>query len=118
MSKVGIGVGEEFPLGDPPPDTSEPERPHRHAGWHLALNIALRLALLALIIAGIVWMFTGFGVHPGYAPYGYHRHFFFPFFPLLLVLLLIFAFRRRHYYGYCHFRRWHDELHRGHGERF
>jgi hypothetical protein len=66
-------------------------------------------------------MFTGFGAawHGPYAYYpGWHGHFFFPFFPLLLVLLLIFAFRRRHYYGYCNFRHWHDEMHRERGERF
>ena len=122
MSKVGIGVGEEFPLGDPPPDPPEPERRYRHGGWHVALHIGLRIALIALVIAVIAWMFTGFGAYAGHGPYayypGWHRHFFFPFFPLFLVLLLIFAFRRRHYYGYCHFRRWRDELHHERGERF
>jgi len=121
MPKLGIGVGEEFPVGDPPPNAPEPERRHRRSGWHFAFHILLKVAAIALVIGLIGWMFYGFGGawHGPYAYYpGWHGHFFFPFFPLLLVLLLIFTFRRRHYYGYgCEMRRWHDEMHRERGER-
>jgi hypothetical protein len=121
MPKISVGVGEEFPAGDPP-QPLEPERPPRRRGWHFAFHIFLRLAFIALVIGLIGWVFFG-GPIFGHGPYpdhaGWHGHFF-PFFPLLLVLFLIFAFRRRRYgygcYGYD-MRRWHDELHRERGER-
>jgi hypothetical protein len=119
MPKLGIGVGEEFPVGDPPAVEPEPERPHRPSGWHIAFHILVRVAAIALVIGLFAWAFHGFGAPYAYQP-GVHRHFFFPFFPVLLIVLLIFAFRRRHYYGYrygCDMRRWHDELHRERGER-
>lgn len=120
MAKFGIGVGEDFPAGDPPPDPTQSDPPHRRRGWHIALHIALRLALIALVIGAAVWLFHGFG-----GPYaGPHRYGFFPLFPLLLVVLLIFALRRRHYCGYGwrmrylhdEMRHWHDEMHRERGE--
>ena len=123
MAKFGIGVGEEFPAGEPSPETPPPERRHRHSGWHIALHIAARLAVVALVIGAAVWLFHGFGgPYPG--PYaGYHRYGFFPFFPLLLIVLLIFALRRRHHCGHgWRYRRldemryWHEQMHRERGE--
>lgn len=116
MAKFGIGVGEEFPAGDPSPDRLPPDHRHRRGGWHITLHIALRLAVIALVIGAFVWLFHGFG-----GPYaGPHRYGFFPFFPLLIIVLLIFALRRRHYcghgwrmrYRYDEMRYWHDQMHR------
>jgi hypothetical protein len=127
MPKIGIGVGEEFPAQEPPPHTSEPEKPHRHGRWNIAGRIILKIAFVVLAISLIGWLFHAFAGpfawHGPYAygPYGYHPgwhgHFFFPFFPILLVLLLTFAFRRRHHGYGCSMRRWHDEMHRERGER-
>lgn len=131
MPKIGIGVGEEFPAQEPPPNSPEPEkdpkRRHRHGGWHFACHILLKIAFVVLAIGLIGWLFHAFAGpfawHGPYAygPYGFHPgwhgHFFFPFFPFLLVMLLIFAFRRRHYGYGCGMRRWHDEMHRERGER-
>src|SRR5579872_2075089 len=116
MAKFGIGVGEEFPAGEPSPDSHSPDRLHLHSRWHLALHMALRLAVIALVIGAAVWLFHGFG-----GPYaGPHRFGFFPFIPLFLIALLIFALRRRHYCGhgwrmgirYDEMRYWHDQMHR------
>src|SRR5690242_18783361 len=102
MSKIGIGVGEEFTVEDPPPPPPPPseeerERRERHWRWHRWLHLATRLAFLALIVSGIVWLFAG----PHYAMSDaagavrpYPHHFFFPFFPILLLLLFAFAWRR------------------------
>ena len=125
MSKFGIGVGEEFPAGDPPPNNLEPIRPHRHNAWHFAFHITARVAFLALLIGALFWAFHSFG-GPYPAAARWHAHFF-PFFPILLLLVLLFVGRRRHYLGYgCGYgrRRWHDEMrywheemHRDRGER-
>jgi hypothetical protein len=134
MAKIGVGVGEEFPVDDaqppksPPPGEPPPREPwHHRGGWHFALHVLARVALIALLIGGIAWLFSGHGFHGyAYGPYAfhpmYHRGFFFPFFPVLLIVLLVgFAFRRHHYYGPgCYgygMRRWHDEMHRDRGER-
>lgn len=123
MAKFGIGVGEEFPAGEPTPDLLSPDHPHRHGGWRVALHIAFRLAVIALVIGAAVALFHGFGgPYPG--PYGYHRYGFFPFFPLLVIVLLILALRRGHYcghgwrmrYRYDEMRHWHDRMHRERGE--
>jgi len=114
MAKFGIGVGEEFPAGEPSPDAPPPGHRHRHSGWHIALHIAARLAVIALVIGAAVWLFHGFG---GPYPDG-HRYGFFPFFPLLVIVLLIFALRRgrhcghRWRYRYDEMRYWHDQMHR------
>ena len=116
MTKIGVGVGEEFPVDEPPPPKPDPERDAaleaRERYWrrHHYLHVATRVAFIALIAALIVWMF----VAPLYvAPIAasgavHHPHFFFPFFPLLLILLFAFAWRRRAgcHYGHHH---WHDE---------
>jgi hypothetical protein len=133
MAKYGIGVGEEFPVSDPPPPPSPPNPPdddhHRHRGWHIALHVITKIALFALVVGALVWLFQPHGVHGYFGPYAYYpaHHFFFPFFPiLLLVLFLSFAFRRHRYWGHHHpygygcdggWRRWHDEMHRERGER-
>ena len=73
-----------------------------------------RVAVIALIISAIVWLFRA----PHFYPYAadavrpYPHHFFFPFFPILLVLLLFAVLRRRHgCYGMRH--HWHHHEHRG-----
>src|SRR5215831_8168445 len=96
MTKFGVGVGEEFPVEDakpaepPPPDEGAEQRWRR---WrrHGFFHFLARLALIALVVAAIVWL-SGprVYVYPDpyllpYGPYPYARHFFFPFFPLLLV---------------------------------
>jgi hypothetical protein len=117
MSKFGVGVGEDFPVDEPPSPRPESEEERaqrlRHRRHHHMLHIATRIAFLALIVAFIVWMFVP---HPytagpaGYGPYGYgfHRHVFFPFFPLLLIFVLAMAWRRRCYGPYRH---WHEHRH-------
>ena len=126
MSKLGVGVGEEFPAGEPPANLPDPEPRRRRFWWPFALHVLVRLAFVALVIGLIAFAFHGFGAPYAYGPYaGWHGHFFFPFFPLLLLVFLIFALRRHHYCGYGHrmwrwqddMRRWHDEMHRDRGER-
>lgn len=125
MSKIGIGVGEEFPVDDakapptPPPgdnDGNEPER--RYWRRRFFLHLLTRIAFIALVIAAIVWTFSPHYFYPGpYAhlpPYGYYpypHHFFFPLFPILLIAFFAFAWRRRGCYGYH--RHWGDHR-RGH----
>ena len=129
MSKFGIGVGEEFPVDDAPPPKTPPEgenwRP-RHSGWHFFFHVVAKLALVALVIGGLFWLFHAPGYGYFHGPYAFtpypHHFFFFPFFPILFLVLLIgFAFRRHHHYGYgCRgdgFRRWHDELHHERGDK-
>ena len=122
MAKFSVGVGEEFPVDEPP---SQKPNPESEAAWaerrrywrrHHILSVATRIAVIALIVALIVWLFIPHPYYAGaYAPggYPYHRHFFFPFFPLLLIFLFAFAWRR----GGCYRRgHWHDEP-RGRGPR-
>src|SRR5882762_5515378 len=122
MAKFGIGVGEEFPVDEaappnpPPPDDDERHRRRRHGRWHSVLHLLTRVAVLALIVSAIVWMFRPHGFYAGpYAPYAFHpypHHFFFPFFPVLLIVALIVFARRRHgCYGMRH--HWHHHEHRG-----
>src|SRR5258706_3921137 len=104
MAKFGIGVGEEFPVDEaappnpPPPDDDEARRRRRHWRLHWVLHLLTRVALIALIVSGIVWLFRV----PHFYPYAadavhpYPHHFFFPFFPVLLILALIVFARRRH----------------------
>ena len=126
MTKFGIGVGEEFPVEEPPPGRPDPEREaalaarDRYRRQHHYLHVATRIAVIALLVAFIVWMFVPhpYITAPGaVGGYGFHRHFFFPFFPLLLILLFAFAWRRR---AGCHYRyrHWHDRPGGGetHGE--
>src|SRR5437660_1103341 len=103
MSKFGVGVGEEFPVEDAkPPQSGGPEQPERRRHWrgHHLLHVLTRLALIALMISAIAWLFRPhYAFYPDpyfpYAAYGYPHHFFFPFFPVLLVaILLAFAWRR------------------------
>ena len=120
MAKFGIGVGEEFPINEPPgrgPSESEADYAERRRHWrrHYWLHVATtRIAVIALIVAFIVWMFIPqpMPVLPdgarGY--YGY-RHHFFPF-PLLMILLFALAWR-----ALAH-RRWHHHHHHwDHGPR-
>src|SRR5258706_2891751 len=123
MAKFGIGVGEEFPVDEaappnPPPPDNDEERKRRRRHWrlHWVLHLLTRVALIALIVSGIVWLFRPHYFYPGpYAPYAFHpypHHFFFPFFPCLLVLLLFAVLRRRHgCYGMPHHLHHHE--HRG-----
>ena len=116
MAKIGVGVGEEFPVNEPPPHPPDPDRDAvleaRRRYWRSRhyLHIATRVAIIALIAAFIVWLFLP---HADVAPpnaanaYPYYRHFFFfPFFPLILILLFALAWRRRGgcYYGPCDWR--------------
>ena len=116
MAKFGIGVGEEFPVEEPQrkPEESEEALAERRRYWrrHQMLHLATRIAVIALILAAIVWMFVPHPYAAGpYAPYGYgyHRHFFFPFFPLLLFFVIAMAWRRG---GCWRGRHWHHG-HRG-----
>ena len=124
MSKIGIGVGEEFPVEDaktppapPPGGPGGGGREHRHGRWHGSLHILTRVAFLALVIAAIVWMFTPHysfqGPYAQLPPRGFypypHHFFFFPFFPILLIALFAFAWRRRGCHRYHHHHHWHDE---------
>jgi hypothetical protein len=123
MAKFGVGVGEEFPVDEPSktePQTQGPERPcgpcgfgYRSGGRHFT-HVLFRVAIIALVIAGIASLFRPHFYPYAYGPYGYypypHHFFFFPFFPVLLIgLFILFAWRGgRH----RRWRRWHDE-HRG-----
>lgn len=117
MAKFGIGVGEEFPVDDaktpptPPPDPGDDRRERRHH-WrrHRFLHVLTRVALFALIVSAIAWLFRPHYFYGPYAPYAFHpypHHVFFPFFPVLLIgLLVAFAWRRGGCYGMR--RHWHD----------
>jgi len=114
MTKFGIGVGEEFPDEDArPPDPPSPEDTAlRHWRRFHFLHLLTRIALVALVVSALVWLFRPRGhfyPDPYLFPYGFYpypHHFFFPFFPVLLVgLLIAFLLRRRSCYGprdgYC-----------------
>jgi hypothetical protein len=120
MTKIGIGVGEEFPVDDattppalPPGDSNDDDGGRRHWRRRVLLHVLTRIAFISLVIAAIVWMFSPRYFYPGpYAnlpPYYLHPHhfFFFPFFPILLIALFALAWRRRGCHG--HHRHWHDE---------
>jgi hypothetical protein len=119
MAKYGIGVGEEFPVDEPnnpPPPEDDDERRKMRRRWrrHHFLHLLTRIALIALVITGIAWLFRPHYFSPGpYAPYAFYpypHHFFFPFFPVLLIgLLIAFAWRRGGCYGMRH--HWHDHPH-------
>jgi len=113
MAKFGIGVGEEFPVNEPPArnasesDADYAER-RRYGRHHHYLHLATRLAVVALIVSFIVWMFIPHPPMPMpagmHGPYGFHHHFFFPF-PLLLIVLFVLAWRgfgRRHWHHHHH----------------
>lgn len=115
MAKFGIGVGEEFPVDEAAParpDDDEERKRGRQWRLHHWLHLLTRVALIALIVSAIVWLFRPRGFYPGpYAPYAVHLypyHFLFPIFPVLLIVLLI-AFARRHHGCYGGRRHWHDE---------
>jgi nitrate reductase NapE component len=85
VSKIGIGIGEDFPVEDaktppiPPPDgPGSDDARRRHWRWHFFLHLVTRIAFIALIIAAIVWMFSLHYFSPGpYAhlpPYGYYPY--------------------------------------------
>ena len=121
MAKFGIGVGEEFPVNEPPArnaSESDADYAERRRYWrqHHYLHLATRLAVVALIVSFIVWMFIPHPPMPMpmpagmHGPYGFHHHFFFPF-PLLLIVLFVLAWRgfgRRHWHHHHHR---HDESH-------
>ncbi|HYM17425.1 MAG TPA: hypothetical protein VEU06_02575 [Micropepsaceae bacterium] len=108
MAKLGIGVGEEFPVeeaGPPPPPTPEDEERRRWRPFYF-LHLLGRVGVIALIVSVLVWLFRPirpFYPDPYLLPYGffpYPHHVFFPFFPLLLVgLLIAILVRRRSCYG-------------------
>jgi hypothetical protein len=117
MAKFGIGVGEEFPVDEPanppPPDDDEEHRRRRHWRLHHWLHLLTRVAVLALIVSAIVWMFRA----PHFYPYAadavrpYPHHFFFRSFRSLLIVPDRSRWRR---HGCCYGmrRHWHHE-HRG-----
>jgi hypothetical protein len=130
MTKIGIGVGEDFPVDDattpptpPPGNSGHDNHERRHWRRRFLLHILTRVGFIAAVIAAIVWMFSPGYFYPGpYArlpPYGYypypHHFFFFPFFPILLIAIVALAWRRRGCYG--HRRHWHDgrRAHRSEG---
>src|ERR1700704_2397222 len=73
MAKFGIGVGEEFPVDEPPnpppPDNDEERGRRRHWRLHHWLHLLTRVAVLALIVSAIVWLFRA----PHFYPYSAHR---------------------------------------------
>jgi hypothetical protein len=114
MAKLGVGVGEEFPVDEAAPrepasETTGAERHcgrgwhrHRHGGWHFAGHVLFRLAILALLIG---WVLSFFDPHDRdhlHGFYPYPHHFFFPV--LGIALFLAFAWRHRSW----HHRHWHD----------
>jgi hypothetical protein len=120
MTKIGIGVGEEFPVDDattpPAPPTghsNDDDGRRRHWRRRFLLHILTRVAFIALVVAAIVWMFSPHYFYPG--PYanlpGYyprpHHFFFFPLFPILLIGFFALAWRRGGCHG--HHRHWHGE---------
>jgi hypothetical protein len=123
MAKLGVGVGEEFPIGEPPrktPEETEQERAQRRRHWrqHHVLGLITRIAAIALIVSLIVWMFVPHG-HVAVADgprdfYHYGHHYFFPF-PLLLILLFVLAWRGFVRHGHRHWHR-HGPRHDHHGE--
>ena len=116
MTKFGIGVGEDFPVDEPnnpppPEDDDERRKMRRHWRRHHSLHVLTRIALIALVITGIAWLFRphyfSAGPYAPYAFYPYPHHFYFPFFPVLLIaVLLAFAWRRGHCHGMRH--HWHE----------
>ena len=125
MAKFGIGVGEEFPVDDaktPNPPPSDPDdqgrKMRRHWRRHRVLHFVTRVALFALIVSGIAWLFRPHYFYGPYAPYAFHpyaHHVFFPFVPVLLIaVFLAFAWRRHGCYGMR--RHWHDEHGGNNGE--
>jgi hypothetical protein len=129
MTKIGVGVGEEFPVEEPPKadasqtETAGPRGPHacgwngtsRRHGWvHVTLSVLLKLAIIGFVAAAAVSLFTAHRFADGaYGYYPYPHHFFFPFFPILFLVLILFAFRRDPYWRHRH---WHDHWHRDRGE--
>jgi len=120
MAKFGIGVCEEFPVDEPPrrsPSETDADYAERRRYWrqHYWLHVATRIAVIALIVAFIVWMFIPHPVAPIPAgANGFHRHFFFPF-PLLMILLFVLAWRALgHRRWHHHHHHWHDQPHFGH----
>src|SRR3981081_1067961 len=118
MAKFGIGVGEEFPVDEPPnppiPDDDDERRRRHHWRLHHWLHLLTRVAVIALIISAIVWLFRA----PHFYPYAadavrpYPHHFFFPFFPILLIVLLI-AFERPRHAHHRMRHHWHPHRNRG-----
>jgi|HubBroStandDraft_2_1064218.scaffolds.fasta_scaffold299385_2 hypothetical protein len=126
MSKYGIGVGEEFPVDEPPnspPEkVDETRKRSRSRRRYRFFHLLTRIALITLVISAIACLFGPHYYYPGsYAPYrsypypyySYPHHFFFPFFSLLLIAILIaFAWRCGSYSR----RRWHDDERGNHPE--
>lgn len=72
MSKLNVGVGEDFPLGDPPDQTSERHgcahrwRHHRHGrGLHTAGAFIVLPAAAASVTVAILYPLTTLGVIGG-----------------------------------------------------
>jgi hypothetical protein len=117
MSKIGIGVGEEFPVNDAKGPPTAPTGAPEGGNWgrrywrrrRFLLHVLTRIAFVALVISAMVWMFypAPYAQLPPYGYYPYHRHFwFFPFFPIFLIAFFAFAWRRQGCYAHHH--HWHD----------
>jgi hypothetical protein len=138
MAKLGVGVGEEFPVDEAAPKEPAPESTgsdsggsdsggsgrcggghwhgrgpshwHSHGRWHFAGHVLFRLAILALLIGGALSFFgRHFDGPHGFAPYPHHHFFFFPFFWIALIVALVFW---RGHWRRRHWH-WHDEAARG-----
>jgi uncharacterized membrane protein len=86
--------------------------------WHFFFHVLGRVAVIALVVFGIAWLFQPHGYHYFHGPYVFypaHHFFFFPFFPVLLIVLLL-LFARGRGRGCYDMRRWRDEWHRERGE--
>jgi hypothetical protein len=119
MAKLGVGVGEEFPVDEAAPkdpsqtNESEPHCGrgwgHHHGRWHFAGHVLFRLAIVGLLIAGVMSFFVRHDIHDGF--HGFHpypHHFFFPF--LAIALLAVLVFRRGRHHRHWH----HGHAHNGH----
>jgi len=131
MAKLGVGVGEEFPVDEAAPkeptqETNEsqsrcgggghwhgPGHWHGHGRWHFAGHVLFRLAILGLLIGGALSFFGRHYDHDSFhAIYPYPHHFFFPFFWIALLVALVF-WRSRWHHRHWHHGHGHDHS-RGH----
>jgi hypothetical protein len=141
MSKIGVGVGEEFPIDEGKPPSGPPgEGGPSHGGhggpppwrrnryWHFAHHL-LHVALIVAVIFALASFFHphpfwhGYaggppapGAHPFAAPYYWAPHFPFGLIAFAVLISLFVFGRHRHHHHHRHWRHWHDECPRSHRE--
>jgi hypothetical protein len=115
MTKLGVGVGEEFPVDDAKMREAPSQEDgaqtycgrgwhgHHHGRWHFGWHVLFRLAILGLLIGGVMSFFGWHDLHdPIHAAYPYPHHFFAPVFWIVLLVALVF------WRGAWHRHHWHD----------